>query len=49
MHPELERLVRAYDAASESTRNEAAQRWAEFDSLMDNTLAQRPASAVRRY
>lgn len=42
MHPELERLIRAYDAASEATRNEAAQRLALFDGLIDDALAQRP-------
>jgi hypothetical protein len=42
MDPELEGLLRAYDAAREASEPEAARLAAVFESRMDDTLAAHP-------
>jgi hypothetical protein len=42
MHPELEALVRAYDAARDGLGPEAARLRAVFESQVEEALAQRP-------
>ena len=42
MHPELEQLIRAYDAARESRGPEAERFRAAFEVRLEAALAQRP-------
>jgi hypothetical protein len=42
MHPELERLIRAYDAAQETRGAEAEQLRGTFETLLEEALAQQP-------
>ena len=42
MHPELEALVRAYDAARDGLGPDAARLRAVFESQVEEALAQRP-------
>lgn len=43
MHPDLEALIRAYDAASEAGSEEAEQRRNEFEQLLQDVLMRIPS------
>ena len=42
MNPDLEALLRAYDAALESRGDEAREHRAQFETMLDDALARTP-------
>jgi hypothetical protein len=42
MNPELEELIRAYDALTLAPNQQTSALWENFDKLLDSTLAENP-------